>query len=299
MTPIVVTASLPRFMSPGDSARMLLEVVHASGPEGDVGLTLGASGVFLETDSIPAQFQMTEGSTTRPARPGYSWCRGSGRHQRHPYDARWQNLDENRLSCRSGDSIRKSPRRSRFALAAGDTFRFDREVFTGFAPGSGSATLRCRSPSRGSMRRGYWPRSIAIPMAAPSRSHRARCRCSTSTKSPPRWVWSGATSCSTPHRTGCSRGSEQSSQQRGVRSLATCVRRLLAGRLRHRFPVACAKSWMSMFRKSRYTTALDNLRNRINFAPDFDRGGEGYRLCSLCPRPRRRGGNRRSALLCG
>ncbi len=35
--PVVVTASLPRFMSPGDESRLLLEIVHATGPVGPDG----------------------------------------------------------------------------------------------------------------------------------------------------------------------------------------------------------------------------------------------------------------------
>ena len=36
--PVVVTASLPRFMAPGDESRLLLEIVHATGPSGRMGL---------------------------------------------------------------------------------------------------------------------------------------------------------------------------------------------------------------------------------------------------------------------
>ncbi|MGB8812618.1 MAG: alpha-2-macroglobulin family protein, partial [Paracoccaceae bacterium] len=45
--PVVVTASLPRFMSPGDKSRVLLEIVHATGPAGRMGLDLSAKGVTL------------------------------------------------------------------------------------------------------------------------------------------------------------------------------------------------------------------------------------------------------------
>ena len=40
--PVVVTATLPRFLAPGDSSRLLLEIVHASGPAGRVGLDVTA-----------------------------------------------------------------------------------------------------------------------------------------------------------------------------------------------------------------------------------------------------------------
>ena len=41
--PVVVTASLPRFLAPGDTSRLLLEMVHASGPSGRMGLEVTAS----------------------------------------------------------------------------------------------------------------------------------------------------------------------------------------------------------------------------------------------------------------
>ena len=45
--PVVVTASLPRFLAPGDSSRLLLEIVHATGPSGRMGLDVSAAGVTL------------------------------------------------------------------------------------------------------------------------------------------------------------------------------------------------------------------------------------------------------------
>ena len=45
--PVVVTASLPRFLAPGDQSRMLLEIVHASGPAGRIGLDVSAKGLAI------------------------------------------------------------------------------------------------------------------------------------------------------------------------------------------------------------------------------------------------------------
>ncbi|MFD1808132.1 alpha-2-macroglobulin family protein [Gemmobacter lanyuensis] len=42
--PVVVTASVPRFMAPGDESRMLLEIVHATGPAGRMKLAVQAGG---------------------------------------------------------------------------------------------------------------------------------------------------------------------------------------------------------------------------------------------------------------
>src|SRR5690606_7934656 len=41
--PIVVQASLPRFLAPGDETRLRLDLAHATGPTGEIELTLTAS----------------------------------------------------------------------------------------------------------------------------------------------------------------------------------------------------------------------------------------------------------------
>ncbi|SMP08090.1 alpha-2-macroglobulin family protein [Shimia sagamensis] len=62
--PVVVTASLPRFLAPGDESRLLLEFVHAEGPSGRMGLDVVASGgVVLETGQVPSGLALeTKGS---------------------------------------------------------------------------------------------------------------------------------------------------------------------------------------------------------------------------------------------
>lgn len=45
--PVVVTASLPRFLAPGDSSRLLLELTHATGPAGEMALEYDTFGLVL------------------------------------------------------------------------------------------------------------------------------------------------------------------------------------------------------------------------------------------------------------
>jgi uncharacterized protein YfaS (alpha-2-macroglobulin family) len=56
--PVVVTASLPRFLSPGDESRLLLEVVHATGPSGRMGLDVSSAGLTL--GAVPSGFDLGE-----------------------------------------------------------------------------------------------------------------------------------------------------------------------------------------------------------------------------------------------
>lgn len=58
--PVVVSASLPRFMAPGDDSRLLLELTHASGPAGRMGLDVTADGVTLA--GAPSDVTLAEGA---------------------------------------------------------------------------------------------------------------------------------------------------------------------------------------------------------------------------------------------
>lgn len=138
--PVVVTASVPRFMAPGDSSRMLLEVVHADGPAGSVQMQVSAEGLSLFGQVIPASFELAEGGKQTFRVPFIADQIGV-----HQITVRLTTPDGQVL-----DKVLTVPvmlndpevsRTSRFSLAAGSTFTFDDQVFAGFAPGSGSATL--------------------------------------------------------------------------------------------------------------------------------------------------------------
>ncbi|SMY07011.1 alpha-2-macroglobulin family protein [Flavimaricola marinus] len=138
--PVVVTASVPRFMAPGDSSRMLLEIVHADGPAGTMQLVVSADGLSIFNQVVPSSFELAEG-----AKQTY----------RVPFVADEIGLHEITVSLTTPDGrelekvltvpvMLNDPevsRTSRFTLAAGSTFTFDDQVFAGFSPGSGSATL--------------------------------------------------------------------------------------------------------------------------------------------------------------
>jgi uncharacterized protein YfaS (alpha-2-macroglobulin family) len=137
--PVVVTASVPRFLAPGDTSRVLLEIVHATGPSGRMGLDVssgslalgaGPSGVELAekgkaTVSIPL---------TAPAKEGVHEIRVALTTP----DGR-QLLKTLSLPVRANDP--EIVRQSRFELAAGDSFTLDGNVFAGFIPGTAKATL--------------------------------------------------------------------------------------------------------------------------------------------------------------
>ncbi len=53
--PIVIQASLPRFLAPGDSSRALIELTHVTGPAGRVELALETEGGLIELDAQSAR----------------------------------------------------------------------------------------------------------------------------------------------------------------------------------------------------------------------------------------------------
>ena len=136
--PVVVTASLPRFLSPGDEARVLLEIVHATGPSGRMGLDVSASGLTL--GDVPSGFDLADKGKAVFAIPVKA--NGVGVFS----------IDV-ALTAPDGKQLRKTlqvpvqvndpevARTSRLTLAAGQSFSFDNAVFTGLIPGTGTATL--------------------------------------------------------------------------------------------------------------------------------------------------------------
>ncbi len=62
--PVVVSASLPRFMAPGDESRLLLDLTHTSGPAGRMGLDVTADGVAL-AGAVPSGVTLAEGEAQR------------------------------------------------------------------------------------------------------------------------------------------------------------------------------------------------------------------------------------------
>ena len=60
--PIVVTAGLPRFMAPGDSATMRLDFANTDGPAGDYALSIQTTGdLTIGEEAVPAKLTLAQG----------------------------------------------------------------------------------------------------------------------------------------------------------------------------------------------------------------------------------------------
>ncbi|MCG6861183.1 MAG: alpha-2-macroglobulin family protein [Chromatiaceae bacterium] len=62
--PIVVTASMPRFLAPGDRSRVLIELAHVEGPSGEVTVQVSTSGgqVAIEADAATRTLSLADGA---------------------------------------------------------------------------------------------------------------------------------------------------------------------------------------------------------------------------------------------
>ena len=135
--PVVVSASLPRFLSPGDTSRLLLEIVHATGPAGRMGLDVTADGVTL--GAVPSGVTLDplgKMALTVPVTAG-----DAGDHSLRialtTPDGR-QLVKDLRIPVRRLDPELAETRR--FTLAAGDTFTLDANVFAGLQDGNAVLT---------------------------------------------------------------------------------------------------------------------------------------------------------------
>jgi uncharacterized protein YfaS (alpha-2-macroglobulin family) len=138
--PVVVQASLPRFLAPGDTTRLRLDLAHASGPAGEVAVTVSASdpgllpegGVFsgrLDAGGrllfevplagvAPGDYAVTVETIT----PGGEWL-----------------AKQLTVPVRANDPV--LARQDRIELAAGSTLTLDADLLAGLAPGTAEATV--------------------------------------------------------------------------------------------------------------------------------------------------------------
>ncbi|MHA3915099.1 alpha-2-macroglobulin family protein [Halovulum sp. GXIMD14793] len=132
--PVVVSASLPRFLAPGDKSRLLLDIDNIDGPPGEYQLSVQGVGGLPVSDR---QFL----SLGKDQKTSVSV----------PVSALLESLDsalEVTLTTPDGEALTKRlrlaviandpeiSRQSRFELAAGDTLSLNDDIFTGLRPGA-------------------------------------------------------------------------------------------------------------------------------------------------------------------
>ncbi|MDO9638133.1 MAG: alpha-2-macroglobulin family protein [Pseudotabrizicola sp.] len=136
--PVVVTASMPRFMAPGDSSRVLLEIVHATGPSGRMGLDVTASGLTL--GAVPSGFDLADQAKTVfavPVTAGDAGIRTITVNLTTP-DGK-QLVKTLTLPVQANDP--EVARTTRLTLAQGQTLTLDDTIFAGLSRDSAKATM--------------------------------------------------------------------------------------------------------------------------------------------------------------
>lgn len=268
--PVVVTASVPRFLTPGDQSRLRLDLVHVDGPAGEMPLTVTASGLTLDPASVPAPVTLAPGGRQTLSLPITAGAVGDG-------------TITVTLTTPDGTALTRTltvpvevtdpaiSRQSRLTLAPGDTFVFDSNVFAGLVPGSGEATL-----SVGPLARFDAPGLLATLDRYPY-----GCTEQVTSQALPLLYF------------------DQVAQAMGLAGpdagarIDKAIQAVLANQDSNGafglWGPASGDLWLDAYvtdflSRARaaghavpdraFTSALDNLRNRVNYAPDFDSGGQ-------------------------
>ncbi len=137
--PVVVTASLPRFLSPGDQSRLLLELVHADGPAGEMELSVIADDA-VRLRNVPATVKLKKGGSQMIDLPLTALAPGD------PMITVTLTLPGGKvlrkvLSVPVRDNDQQIAFTRQFSLGAGESFTFDDAVLASFRPGTASASL--------------------------------------------------------------------------------------------------------------------------------------------------------------
>lgn len=268
--PVVVTASLPRFLAPGDESRARIEIVHADGPAGEMKLTATNAG-GLTLGSLPASVTLAEQGKAVLDLPVTAETVGDHELTLTLTTPDGQELRQDlRMPVRANDPVTSETRR--FTLAGGDTFLFSRDVFTGLRPGTARATI-----SSGPLAKFDVPGLLAELDQYPY-----GCTEQVTSKALPLLYLS-----SVAQAAGLGNGPAVDARinaairkvlTRQAPSGAFGMWRADSGEF---WLDAYASDFLSRARAQGYAVpqqafaqAMDNLRNRINYAADFDTGGE-------------------------
>jgi len=268
--PVVVTASLPRFMAPGDQSRLLLEIVHTSGPSGRMGLDIETQGVRINR-AVPSGITLTDQGKQVLSLP--ITAVGTGIHKINVT-----------LSTPGGKVLTKTltlpvqvndpitARTSRFNLSSGKTFTFDSNVFAGLTPGTASATIAAGPLAR-----------LDAPglLEALDRYPYGCTEQTTSRALPLLYLDEVARAMGLEERETLAKRIDQAIERVLTNQSSNGAFGLWYASSGDFWLDAYVTDFLSRAKAQGYTVpdiafrnALDNLRNRVNYSADFDDGGE-------------------------
>ncbi|MGR3615540.1 MAG: alpha-2-macroglobulin family protein [Paracoccaceae bacterium] len=268
--PVVVTASLPRFLSPGDESRGLLEIVHADGPFGEMQLVVSA-GSGVTVGDVPSTLTLKEKGKAVLEVPIRADAVGDPEVTVTLVTPDGKALRQVlRMPIRTNDPIVAQTRR--FTLAAGDNFTFSDDVFADLRPGSAKAVL-----SAGPLAKFDAPGLLSALDRYPY-----GCTEQVTSKALPLLYLSSVAQAS-------GLGGGPDVKARVDDAIARVLTRQAANGAFGLWRAESGDFWLDAYvsdflsraraqgyqvPERAFSQAMDNLRNRINYAPDFDSGGE-------------------------
>lgn len=267
--PVVLVASLPRFLAPGDQAEMLLDLTHVEGPVGRVSLDIVADGVAL--GAFPSGLDLAQDEQVRVPVAMTAGEVGDGSLLIRLTTPGGESLTKTlALGIRANDPEQVVTRR--FALEPGATLTLNDTVLAGFQPGSARATT-----SFGPLARFDAPGLLEALDRYPY-----GCTEQMTSVAMPLLYFDAVSSA-------MQLGDGRSVSERIEQTVARVVARQSSNGSFGLWGVGSGDLWLDAYVTDFLTrahglgytvpdrarqSALDNLRNRVNAAPDFDSGGQ-------------------------
>ncbi|MGJ8597138.1 alpha-2-macroglobulin family protein [Sulfitobacter sp.] len=268
--PVVISASLPRLLAPQDSSRLLLEMTHTNGASGVMSLAVFAD-AGIAMGAVPAQVNIAEEGTLRL--PLEITAREIGDHD---ITVELTIPDGTVLRRVIGMPVRiNDPEVAtirQFTLGAGEEFTFDTAVLAGLQAGTARATLSVDAFSRLNIP-GLLQQLDRYPYGCTEQV--------TSGALPLLYVGNLARDAGL--------GTPSEIDAKIAMSIDRVLSRQASNGAFGMWRAETGAFWLDayvtdfLWRAKQeghavppraLALALDNLRNRINFAPDFDNGGE-------------------------
>ena len=138
--PVVLTATLPRFLRTGDRGAVQLELDNVEGAAGDYSISVSADGPIAFTDGKPHVLMLAQKQRSRVSLPVSASGAGGGHVDVTVSGPNGFTLARSYdLDVRPANQI--LTRRTVTALAKGGTLTLDKSLFADFVPGTGRAAL--------------------------------------------------------------------------------------------------------------------------------------------------------------
>jgi uncharacterized protein YfaS (alpha-2-macroglobulin family) len=266
--PVVVTATLPRFLAPGDSSELLLEIIHAEGPAGRMGLDVSATGLTL-SEAAPSGFDLAEGETRIIRLPVTAGETGDHALRVALTTPDGQQLTKSlTLGVRANDPPTSQTRR--LTLAPGEALTLDDNIFAGLQDGTAFVSA------------GPLSKLDAPGLLSALDRYPYGCTEQVTSQALP-LLYHG------PVAQALGLGSAERVTQRIDEAIEQVLTRQASNGSFGLWQAGSGDFWLDAYvsdflSRARdkghavpdqaFAMAMDNLRNRVNYAPDFDEGGE-------------------------